>query len=45
MQVAKEFERMNENKKEFKMVRCLKVPDIVSIHNGHITSLWWIGSV
>jgi hypothetical protein len=29
-------ERMNENKKEFKMVRCLGVPDIISIPNGCI---------
>jgi len=27
---------MNENKKEFKVVRCSKVPDVVSIPNGHI---------
>jgi hypothetical protein len=29
-------ERMNENKKEFKMVRCHGVLNIVSIPNGHI---------
>jgi hypothetical protein len=29
-------ERANENKKEFKVVRCPWVPNIVSIPNGHI---------
>ncbi len=29
-------ERANENKKEFKVVGCLGVFDIVSIPNGHI---------
>jgi hypothetical protein len=34
-QVAKGF-RVNENKKEFKMVKCPGVHDIVSIPHGHI---------
>jgi hypothetical protein len=29
-------ERVNENFKKFKMVRCFGVLDIVSIPNGHI---------
>jgi hypothetical protein len=29
-------ERANENKKEFKVVKCYGVLDIVSIPNGHI---------
>jgi hypothetical protein len=47
-------ERMNENKKKFKMVRCLGVLDIVSIPNGCIPlcgkqvlfklahTFWWV---
>jgi hypothetical protein len=30
------FEKLNENKNDFKMVRCPRVPNIVSIPNGHI---------
>jgi hypothetical protein len=29
-------ERVNENLKKFKVVRCPRVPNIVSIPNGHI---------
>jgi hypothetical protein len=49
-----EVEKTNENKNDFKMVRCFGVPNIVSIPNGHIPfcgghvlfklahSSWWV---